>query len=344
MRLRQELLSNQNYPNILWLFDEYIVFLGNQIMTTTAFDFTQLIYPLDLPTFLEDYWAKRVLYIPRSQQNYYSDVFSLKNLDTLMQYHRLRYPIINLATNQGLSMDHLEGMNTYSPDDYGVPNLFCLYRTYAQGNTLILHRLNQYWQAIATLCRSLESFFTHPVGANLFVTRKQSDVYSPHFDTDEIFVLQLEGGKLWHIYNSTPLDVPDPDYDLLVNKTLPPPEQEIYLEAGDMLYLPAGCIHGVKTVGESSVHLAIGIQTFTWADLLKNAVSSAKAIPVFSEALPVDWLNSQIKSDVQMQLIERLQKLQQEVEIEAAIAPLADRFLDSLHPLPSHRFAEGAVE
>ena len=301
-------------------------------MTTRTFDFGQLIDPISSSVFLEEYWKKQALHIARHTQDYYSSLFSLQDLDHLMQFHRLKYPLINPITNRSEWLDLLEGMNTSSLESYGVPDLFRLYRNYIQGDTFICHRLHQYLPEMAKLCHSIAGFFTHPVSSHLFFTHKDSNVCLPHYDLDEIFVLQLEGGKLWQLYNTTAV-TPDLYWQPAANEPLPTPEQEIYLEAGDMLYVPAGCVHGVKTVSESSVHLTIGVLPFTGVDLLKSAIASVQDHSAFSEALPIDWLSS--PGEMQEKLINLIRKLPQQVQLKSAIAPLAQHFLDELPPQDS---------
>jgi len=62
-----------------------------------------------------------------------------------------------------------------------------------------------------------------------------------------MFILQIEGAKVWKIYNSSPYPSLADEYQPLLNQPLPTPEQEIYLRAGDLLYIPRGCVHEVLT-------------------------------------------------------------------------------------------------
>lgn len=78
------------------------------------------------------------------------------------------------------------------------------------------------------------------VGTNVFVTPPNSQALNAHVDAHQIFVVQLMGTKRW-----------------LLGDT----HQEIVIDAGDVLYLPKGCLHEARTDGVTSIHETLGIYT-----------------------------------------------------------------------------------
>lgn len=89
----------------------------------------------------------------------------------------------------------------------------------------------------------------------------------PHFDQYDVFLLQVEGQRRWHIgatcNSQTPLreDVPLRQIKDFV------PEQEWLLEPGDMLYLPPGVSHwGVAET--ECLTFSIGFRSPSIADML----------------------------------------------------------------------------
>lgn len=306
-------------------------------------NFEQLLQPLDLDTFFNQYWEKQPLFVSRNEPDYYSGLISIKDIDTLLQFTKPKYPDVRLGkANKGrFSLQVLEGMNTTSVHDYGVPSLHQLYKNYAEGDTLLLNRLSEYWEPLAILCRSLEEYLNHSVSASIFLTPKNSQGFPPHFDEDGIFVLQLEGAKLWRLYNSSPRLYFEPSAQLINPEEILAPEQEIYLRAGDLLYIPAGCIHEVLTTESSSLHLAIGIKTLTWADLITSALASVSehSLP-FHEALPVGFLNRRESQELMRQrLADLLDILASRTKLELAVEHLARSFIGGLRPLPNGHFS-----
>ena len=107
-----------------------------------------------------------------------------------------------------------------------------------------------------------------------------------------MFILQAEGSKVWRIYNSSPYLALGEDDQPGIVENLPAPEQELCLEAGDLLYIPRGCMHEVLTADAPSLHISIGTKLFTWADLITHALTSvSKHFVPFHRALPVGFLN-----------------------------------------------------
>lgn len=313
-------------------------------MLNSRYKFEQLIQPISPEVFFNHYWEQRPLHISRNNSDYYSDLFSVKDIDTLLQFCKPKYPRVKLGKNNrgGFSLDLLAGMDTSSIQDYGVPNIHRLYDTYSKGDTLVLYKLEEYWESLAQVCRGLAHWFSFPTSASLFLTPKNAQGFLPHFDDADIFILQAEGSKVWRIYNSSPYLSVDARYQPLVTENLPSPEQEIYLETGDFLYVPRGCVHEVLTTDAPSLHIAIDTHVFTWTDLISSSLSSlSKQTLSFHKALPVGFLNQnqQIPS-LQRHLIELLDYLRQNAKAEEAITQLTQDFIGKMQPLPDGHFSQ----
>jgi ribosomal protein L16 Arg81 hydroxylase len=313
-------------------------------MSDPWFNFEYLIQPISLDVFFSQYWEQKPLHISRNNLDYYSGLFSAKDIDTLIQFSKPKYPRVKLGkTNKkGFSLEVLEGMETISVQDYGVPTLQRLYDAYTQDDTLVIYRLEEYWEPLAHFCRALEQYFSCLSNASLFLTPKNAQGFPPHFDPGDMLILQVEGSKVWRIYSSSPdLALQDNDH-LSVMRNLPAPVQEIYLEAGDMLYIPRGCVHEVLTTDAPSLHLSIAIIAFTWADLIAKALTSVgKHNSSFHKALPVGFLNkNQPAPSLQAQLTELLAYLSQHANAEEAVSQLARSLIDGMKSLPDGHFTQ----
>jgi ribosomal protein L16 Arg81 hydroxylase len=299
-----------------------------------SLDFEQLITPLNAIAFFDQYWEKRPLVIKRSCPEYYKGIFSIKDVDALLQHHHLKYPNIKLGKKEqgGFSIDLLEGMNANGTESYGVPNLHRLYRAYAQGDTIIFNRLFYYWQPLAVICQELEKFFSCSVGANVYLSPRNSQSFPPHYDLHDIFVLQVEGSKHWKLY-----DLTDKSYTAIHDPNLME-DQDVYLEAGDLLYIPQQYVHSVYTTDSYSMHISIGVDVSCSRDLLSSALS-AIAVPgsILQQALPIQWMmQTQQNSEMQTQLVNVLQTVRDQVTAEDGIAALARRLMNTV--LPSGQF------
>jgi len=94
----------------------------------------------------------------------------------------------------------------------------------------------------------------------------------PHIDLYDVFILQGSGRRRWQI-STLPVaeDNVIPDIALRLQKEFIA-EQEWILEAGDMMYLPAGVSHHGVSLGESMSY-SIGFRATSHADLLNDFIA-----------------------------------------------------------------------
>jgi lysine-specific demethylase/histidyl-hydroxylase NO66 len=118
------------------------------------------------------------------------------------------------------------------------------------GATLVLQALQRTSLPIARFCRSLERATSHPVQANAYLTPAGGSGLAAHGDDHDVLVLQLAGTKAWTIDGLGSLR----------------------LEAGDVLYLPAGTRHAAEAQTEASLHLTVGLLGVTYGQVIRRAL------------------------------------------------------------------------
>jgi len=80
----------------------------------------------------------------------------------------------------------------------------------------------------------------------------------PHFDSYDVFLLQVSGRRRWRIGRQKDLSLqPGVPLKILANFQ---PEEEFVLEPGDMLYLPPRWAHDGDAVGEDCMTCSIGFR------------------------------------------------------------------------------------
>ncbi len=80
----------------------------------------------------------------------------------------------------------------------------------------------------------------------------------PHFDSYDVFLLQVSGRRRWRIGRQKDLSL-QPDVPLKILAHFEP-EEEFVLEPGDMLYLPPRWAHDGDAVGEDCMTCSIGFR------------------------------------------------------------------------------------
>lgn len=91
----------------------------------------------------------------------------------------------------------------------------------------------------------------------------------PHFDSYDVFLLQMHGQRRWRISAQTDLSL-QPDMPLKILRNFQP-EAEFILNPGDMLYLPPRYAHDGVAIGECTT-LSIGFRSPTAAELLSSVL------------------------------------------------------------------------
>ncbi|MCE2679623.1 MAG: cupin domain-containing protein [Burkholderiales bacterium] len=93
-----------------------------------------------------------------------------------------------------------------------------------------------------------------------------------HFDSYDVFLLQMHGQRRWRISAQTDLSL-EPDLPLKILKNFQATE-EFVLNPGDMLYLPPRYAHEGVAIGECTT-LSIGFRAPTAAELLASVYRQA---------------------------------------------------------------------
>ena len=170
-------------------------------MSHAMTDFETILRPISPASFFEEYWEKRPLVVERGAPDHFAGLFSRRALDTLLWSAPPPWGVVPLANHRRGEgwVDH-----TTAPPDSGR-----LVMASAQGDTLVLNDVHPRWEPVAALCRDLTRIFHFFVNVNMYLTPRDAQGLSPHFDTQDVFILQVEGSKRWRLYEplvSLPLE------------------------------------------------------------------------------------------------------------------------------------------
>ncbi|WP_269629642.1 cupin domain-containing protein [Pelomonas sp. BJYL3] len=149
---------------------------------------------------------------------------------------------------------------------------------YAAGNTLILPRAQKRWPKLAELCAKISSEMLCQVEANIYLTPPNSQGFLAHYDSHDVFLLQMEGSKRWRLRVDPAIHLPavedalrtefievDRDYD-------GDEIQEVMLDKGASLYIPRGVVHSGVAEEQCSMHITFGLHPITWYKLIRSTV------------------------------------------------------------------------
>jgi ribosomal protein L16 Arg81 hydroxylase len=294
-------------------------------MKTPIVDLASLLHPFSLGEFLADYWEREPLVIRRGDPRYYQDLMTDQDLEDLISDPGTRHPTIGLAKDgrfyrpEIYSSDVQVGQCLFS----GVLDVNRISEEYAKGATITLPALHRIWKPLNALSVHLEQELDHRIHANAYLTPGRTAGFKPHYDTTGILVLQLAGRKLWQI-REPPLRLPHADQPFRPEGFNPGPVlMDVELEPGDLLHLPRGYVHSTTTSKEHSAHVTIGINVYTWVDIVRGLIPSALDSEELRKALPPGFAS---RVELRPALMERLNQILS----RASAADSGRRLFDSL--------------
>ncbi len=279
-----------------------------------------LIDPLAPQEFERDYYQKRVSVVRRGKPWYYQSLLSLDMLDQVLGTHRLSPRDLQIVRSDvdTTAADYTDGNGKVSP--VRAAKLF------ADGATLIFNQLQRRVPSLANLCSALGTTFSSRMQTNIYLTPSGSQGFQPHWDTHDVFVLQVSGSKRWKIYDTKiPLPLRGQQFDpkqYSAGET----SEEFELAAGDIAYIPRGLMHSASSQAESSLHITTGLIGFTWADFLLQSVAAAALADVsLRENLPLGIARPDFPAEERVRLCrEKLQQLQANIDAAPAFSFLSE--------------------
>ncbi len=282
-----------------------------------------LLQPYSVEAFLEHNWTTKAIAISGKGQRRFSHLFSWDRLNELLNFHQFSYPDLRLALDEKV----LEA----SENDR-------LSQWCQQGATLILNQVHRRVPAIAQFAAELRQELGFSTQVNAYSSYPHRQGFSCHYDTHEVFVLQIEGSKQWCVFQDTVKYPLSDQKSAAFSAPTEPPYLSCVLHPGDLLYIPRGHWH-YAVAGESpSLHLTLGIHVKTGIDLLEWLVNQLRQQEEWRESLPAKCEATSIR--------QHLSGLVQALSEQFTDPSLGDRYqsyLDSLaQPVRKYDFPRQA--
>jgi hypothetical protein len=245
----------------------------------------------DVGRFVAHAWGRRPSLHARTGDDTFADLLSIDDVDRILTATSPRRPAIRVvrAGREVPAGAYTRAGTLGSRTLTDLPDVERLLGLFDDGATIVLQGLQRTWPPIGRLCRGIESYLTHPVQANAYLTPPSSQGLDVHHDTHEVFALQTHGRKRWVTYAPV-IEHPLPGQRRRVEpETLGDAEIDTELMPGDCLYVPRGTLHAAATTGDASLHLTLGVRVVTWHDVARRLVERTRDVAAFREALPVGF-------------------------------------------------------
>lgn len=269
--------------------------------------------------FADDIWARRAWLSPHQDLPDQGALFSLAAVDELLSRRGLRTPFLRMAKNGNViptkEFTGSGGIGATIADQVHDEDVL---RLFADGSTIVLQGLHRTWEPVGDLAARLGTELGHPVQVNAYITPPQSQGFSAHYDTHDVFVLQIAGHKRWHVHEPVS-QLPEAPWNTVADevaaRAAEAPVLAATLTPGDCLYLPRGFIHSAAALGGTSVHLTFGIHAVTEAQIVAALLEQVQD-GSWRESMPVGW-DPTNATEVFAGIVERIQQRLEAVDLEA---------------------------
>lgn len=252
----------------------------------------KILFPHDAALFHNEYFEKKPLLIQRETNAYFSGILSIDDINEYLEKKDIRYPAIRLVKD-GLELPqnaYLKNLPFGGQTFDRVVDNDKMFHHFGEGSSIVLQAFHRTFTPLIQFVQGLEQYFKFPLQTNIYLTPSSAKGFNAHFDTHDVFLLQVYGSKIWKIYDA-PVYLPKKSFDK--KKWVPTkPVIEVELKAGDTLYMPRGFVHEGLTTNSASMHITLGLLTYTWLDVLKLLSEEAHEIKHFRETLSLAEMGS----------------------------------------------------
>jgi bifunctional lysine-specific demethylase and histidyl-hydroxylase NO66 len=245
--------------------------------------------------FAAAYWGKAPL-LSRAGElagpDGFADLLSPAAVDELLSRRGLRTPFLRVA-QQGkvLPADRFTGGGGAGAEIGDQVLDDQVMQLYAEGATLVLQGLHRLWPPLIDYSRRLGAELRRPLQVNAYLTPPGSQGFSTHYDTHDVFVLQVDGTKRWRLHAPVLADPLEKQAwggraDEVSATAQGEPDLDVVLAPGDALYLPRGWLHSAEALGARSLHLTIGVRALTRYAVVEELLALAAGDARLRATLP----------------------------------------------------------
>ncbi|GAA1633297.1 cupin domain-containing protein [Catellatospora bangladeshensis] len=240
--------------------------------------------------FARTYWGQRPLL---RDTGGFADLLDLDAVDELLSVRGLRTPFLRVA-HEGQLVPAARftgggGLGAEVGDQVRDDRVLDLL---SAGATLVLQGLHRIWPPLQEFCLDLSAELGCAVQANAYLTPAGNQGFATHYDTHDVFVLQVAGVKHWRVHEPVQ---PDPlerqpwggFADEVAATASGPAHLDHVLSPGELLYLPRGWLHAAAAVDATSLHITLGLRRPTRYTIAQALLDLACADPQLRAGLPL---------------------------------------------------------
>jgi Cupin superfamily protein len=283
-----------------------------------ALTFSDLIAPYSIETFFQTYWEKQLLHIVHNQPDYFDAILNLSDIDDFLSQQNLMPESIRLI-GKGVDISPTKWTQT-SLTARGIATTAAdpaaILKYYNEGATIVLNFAQFTIPSLTKACIALEQALKIRFHTNIYITPPQAQGFTMHYDTHDIFLLQIKGTKTWRFYDT--------------GENLPTKQQpyryapeligELNIAAGDLLYLPRGVVHEAFSTTNATIHVNFTCKPHYGFNLIEDLAKLAEEDGVFfRKTIPHGFSTEAERNDYKHAFKEALAQLIDKYPIETLL-------------------------
>ena len=284
----------------------------------------------DAPTFFKEHWRKSPLYSPGAGADC-AGIYGVEQFLADMVKTQL-VPYLSVSTRDGKRFftKHTTAEDLHSAVLAGGVSAI-------KASKIWHGSMPESWTwmraLFGSLCHAVAMTYMTPARSedvDLFLAGPQSGL-GTHFDTTDVFTLQVSGERKWTVDDAVRLDrvleiARDRSWYPAKAINFQGPTREFTLRPGDTLYVPAYAVHRVTGVSWS-VSLSLGLRAFNEVDFVEHSLERIRLIRYMSYPLVTTVPESlgEEHAKAKLELMQRVRSLLREVEgvaLATLLAPL----------------------
>lgn len=325
------------------MFTGSFIFLKTKTMQINSLD--KLISPLSIEEFFNSYWEKECLVLQRDNHSFFDNLLNEADINEFLSRKDIYYPFIRVVKN-GQVLPKSEYLKQPIETGFDIVDVDKVFGIYNSGGTIIIQKGQLSISKLSEFCNEVENETNFSLNANLYVTQKNTQGFEPHYDTHDIFILQIAGKKSWRLYDSffnLPLSsqsISKADSDRYLTTT---PDSEIELLPGDLIYIPRGFVHDTFTTDSTSIHITLGVFPHTRIDLLKKMFEATEMKEEFRKFLPTKFSSSEERNYFIENFKTIFKKFIDDFSLEEMLQTFEDNFLAERFANTQNRFSNSKL-
>lgn len=252
-----------------------------------------ILAPITPEQFFAEYYDKQPLHVPGGAAKFAS-VLSWRQINRLLdQTHIWSSQSLKLV-REGVAVPP-EQYCTRNTSRDGAPILqpdaAMVSQWISRGASVVMNDVDSLTPGLTAVSAALEGAGLGKAQANVYISWQSHKAFHSHFDTHDVWAVQVEGEKYWNVWEGRaewPIAHPvfkglgQEHHDRAKGKL----RGKVLVKTGDLLYLPRGWYHDALAEAPTSVHIAFGVHAPLGMDLVNMLLERVLYDTAFRQPLP----------------------------------------------------------